>query len=131
MDRLIGADRNAVLDILQDIVGRSGKGLFDQLNAGFGRASHEPFQRFGAPSLVGIEDEPRIGQSLAHGSNTLLVAVSTELELEQGCICFARLRCHRLGQSKRKRKGRHERTDEGYTRQHSSSVSRAFRLEVP
>ncbi len=113
MHRLVGADRNAALDVLQELVVAGGEGLLDQLDAGRCGCSHQ--KQFGVmrlPGLVGIGDEPRLRHRLAHGGEALRVALAAKLELEQGIGArFARLRRHRLRGAKRKREGREHGTE--------------------
>ena len=89
--RLVGANRNGVVDVLQDLVLGSRQRLLDQFDAGLGRGLEQMLQRLRPPGLVRIGDQPRAWRGLAHGGEAHRIAVAPELELEQGIgACFAR-----------------------------------------
>ena len=69
-------------DVLQEIVVAGGKGLLDQLDARRRRGGKRRFDIRRLPSLVGIGDQPRIGDGLAHRGQALQVAFAAELELQ-------------------------------------------------
>ena len=132
MDQLVGADRNGVGDVLQDLVLRSRQRLLDQLDTGFSRGLEQALQHFGPPGLVRIGDQPRGRRGLAHGGEAHRIAVAPELELEQGIgACFARALRHRFGRSERNRQGREHGLERIEPRQIGSAPARPLRLEIP
>ncbi len=83
MHRLVGADRDDAGDVLQGCVVAGGQGLLDELHACRLRRSEKALEVGGAPRLIGIGDEPRLGHGVADGGEPRLVAVAAKLELEQ------------------------------------------------
>ena len=84
MHRLVGADRNGSVDVLQEFVVAGGQRLLDQLDAGPWPRLEQVLQRLRSPGLVGIGDEPRLWRGLAHGGEPLASPSPPSLSLSRG-----------------------------------------------
>ena len=64
MHQLVGADRDDAGDVLQGCVVAGGQRLLDELDACRLRCIEQALEVGGAPCLVGIGDEPRLGHGV-------------------------------------------------------------------
>src|SRR5690242_632493 len=107
MHRLVGADRNQSLDMRKELIVAGREGLLDQLDAYRCCYGKKRFRFMRLPGLVGVGDEARLRNGVAHRHKSRLIAVAAKLQLEQGVA--ARLSClsgHHFGWGKRNGEGR-------------------------
>ena len=132
MHQLVGADRDDAGDVLQGCVVAGGQRLLDELDACRLRRIEQALEVGGAPRLVGIGDEPRLGHGGADGGEPRLVAVAAKLELEQRIARgLARPGRHLLRGAERDGEGGLDGMQRRKSCKLGRASSRALRLEVP
>jgi hypothetical protein len=103
---LVGAERYRSWYSGKERVGRGGKRLLDELDAGGGAGGEVVRDRLGRPGFVGVGEEPGRRRRLTHRRDPVRVALAAELHLEDrpGGRRLRRSR-HFLGRSEAQRIG--------------------------